>query len=237
METQNRRSIATVSGQANRTRAGLYSAQSSIERQQYLLLREVAHRSINDMQMVASLLALQSRHAECEEARQALKDARDRVMVLANARAALMRNSHCTLDASLQQVCIALQSQAEPYGVTVCFASATLRSKLSAAQIIALTLAVNELATNALKHAFNGTDGGKISIAMHTDDDRNLTVTVADNGAPFSATSDRRGSGLGMNLVRRLVESANGLVIAPDEDSKTYEIRVPLDQQHLQVEV
>ena len=233
MEGQSRTSVAVVSGQASRNAAGFHGAQSSLERQQELLLKELAHRTINDMQMVAGLLTLQCRDAESEETQQALKDVRDRVMVLANARAALMRNSHPTLDAALQQVCIALQCQAEPHGVTVGFSSETLRGKLSAGQIISLTLAVNELATNALKHAFTGTDGGRITIASTMDRDRNLVITIDDDGAPFCEIPHRQGSGLGMNLVRRLVESANGLVIAPDAGGKCYQIRVPLDWQHI----
>ncbi len=214
---------------------------------QDLLLREFAHRSVNDMQMVAGLLTLQLRKALSEETRAALENVRNRVMVLANARAGLLRDARTTLDTALQQVCVALQSQAEPYGVTVTYASNVRDGRLSSSQIMSLSLAVNELATNALKHGFgalkgdgkgdgkadgggglDGSGGGSISITAHMHDADMLTITVEDDGAAFTALSDRRGSGFGLDLVRRLIESARGLVIMPTGGGKCFEIRVPL---------
>ena len=56
-----------------------------------LLLRETNHRCSNDLQLVVSLLALQSRRAAVPEVRQALADAMERVSIIARARHAMHR--------------------------------------------------------------------------------------------------------------------------------------------------
>lgn len=194
-----------------------------------LLLREVSHRSGNDMQLVASLLALQSRHCESPEARRALDDVHDRVMILARSRAAFLRQERPTLEAALQEVCAALQSQAEPHDILIAFQAGTLGGNIAPAHIIPLALAVNELVTNALKHAFKEGASGRITISMHTNGDRTMVVTVDDDGLPLPPLAQRTSGRLGLGLVRRLVEMTGGLIILPENGGKCFEIRVPLN--------
>lgn len=84
-----------------------------------LLLRETNHRCSNDLQLVVSLLALQSRHAANPEVREALADAMERVSVLAHARRAVHQERPETLELALRQVCAALDAQAEPRSILV----------------------------------------------------------------------------------------------------------------------
>ena len=84
-----------------------------------LLLRETYHRSSNDMQLVVSLLSLQSRRATNAEARDALADAMARVAILAHARADLNERRPTSLRRALEQVCEALVSQTEPRSILI----------------------------------------------------------------------------------------------------------------------
>ena len=129
-----------------------------------LLLRETIHRCSNDLQMIVSLLGLQSRRATSPEARQALIDAMERVSILARARSALHRDRQPTLDDALRQVCEALHTQAEPRGILISVQVGQQVQGLSANQITTLALVVNELATNAIKHAFEEGKAGYIRI-------------------------------------------------------------------------
>lgn len=72
------------------------------DRSDELLLRETNHRCANDLQLVVSLLGLQSRRAASYEARQALTDAAERVAILARARSALNRDRRPSLEEALQ---------------------------------------------------------------------------------------------------------------------------------------
>ena len=193
-----------------------------------LLLRETNHRCSNDLQLVVSLLALQSRRAENPETRQALTDAMERVAVLARARSSLQQDRQPTLEAALRQVCEALHSQAEPRSILVSLETASGTRALSAVQITTLALIVNELATNAIKHAFAADKSGRVRILVRQQDSRTLAIIVDDDGLPFPELGNRRGGGLGLGLVRRLMESIGGLVILPANGSKCFEIRVPV---------
>lgn len=213
---------------ANGLNGGTASQRHTVDHD--LLLRETNHRCANDLQLVVSLLSLQSRRAVSAETRQALNDTMERVAILARARAALNRPEQPTLEAALRQICEALQPQAEPRSILISLVSSSEAGRLSTVQITTLALIVNELATNAIKHAFAGEKGGRIEISIQRSDRGHVTIQVDDDGLPFPEVSARNtnGSGLGLGLVRRLMASIGGLIILPSGGSKTFEIRVPV---------
>jgi two-component sensor histidine kinase len=88
---------------------------------------------------------------------------------------------------------------------------------------------VSELATNAVKHAFEEGKAGHIRIAVRRYDQRHAAITVDDDGIPFPVPRDEKSAGMGMLLVRRLVASANGVFIQNTAGSKCFEIRVPVN--------
>lgn len=194
-----------------------------------LLLRETNHRCSNDLQLVVSLLGLQSRRAANPEVRQALADAMERVSILARARSALHRERPPSLEAAVRQVCEALQAQAEPRSILISLEAANEVHGLSAAQITTLALVVNELTTNAIKHAFEEGKSGRIRVSISRNGGRDLTVIVDDDGVPFPKASGS-GEGLGIELAKRLMASIGGLFIPPQPGSKAFELRVPLER-------
>lgn len=194
-----------------------------------LLLRETNHRSSNDLQMVVSLLGLQSRRATVPETRQALADAMERVGILARARSGLHRDRQPTLCGALRQVCEALHAQAEPRGILISMQVEREVHGLSPTQITTLALVVNELATNAIKHAFEEGKSGHIRIVAGEIRGRDVTVIVDDDGLPFPELTSPAGDGLGLELAKRLMASIDGLFIAPPKGSKLFELRVPVE--------
>lgn len=193
-----------------------------------LLLRETDHRCANDLQLIVSLLALQSRRAESMEAKSALTEAMNRVAVLARARASLRHQEHPDLGSALRQVCQALQSHAEPRGISISIDAAEARPLLAADRIATVALAVNELATNAIKHAFQKKKGGSISIVLYQGGGGEACVTVDDDGLPLPDGAMTAGSGLGFGLVGRLIASVGGTFVPPADGRKKFEIRMPL---------
>lgn len=191
-----------------------------------LLLREMHHRCSNDLQLVVSLLALQSRRAASSEVRDALTDAMERVSVLARARSTLHGEAQ-SLAASLRQVCDALQSQAGPRGIAVSLDVGQAPPDLASSDIMAVALTVNELATNAIKHAFEEGKSGYVRVTLRRHDDQLLTVLVDDDGLPFPELGGGKGSGLGLGLVKRLIASTGGILIMPVDGSKLFELRIP----------
>ncbi|WP_430252240.1 histidine kinase dimerization/phosphoacceptor domain -containing protein [Neorhizobium sp. DAR64860/K0K1] len=84
-----------------------------------LLLRETYHRCSNDLQLVVSLLSLQSRLATNSETRDALADAMARVSILARARSEINQRRSPSLGCAIRGVCEALPSQAEPRSILI----------------------------------------------------------------------------------------------------------------------
>lgn len=192
-----------------------------------LLLRETNHRCSNDLQLVASLLGLQSRRAASEEARIALSDAAERIAVLARARAAITQQRTPDLEAALRQVCEALQLHAEPRAILISLRVDQAPGGISAEGVTALALVVNELITNAIKHAFQEGASGRITVTIGRSAGGDVTVIVDDDGLPYPNSPALNGGGLGLGLARRLMGSINGLLIVPAGAAKTFELRMP----------
>lgn len=193
-----------------------------------LLLRETNHRCSNDLQLVVSLLSLQSRRASSEETRRALTDAMERVAVLARCRSTLYRDRHLSLEAALRQVCEALHAQAEPRSIRVFLTVAQEVDGLSSTEITTLALVVNELATNAIKHAYEEGKSGHIEITLDRNASQDVTVTVDDDGLPFPDSKYAAADGLGLGLAKRLMASIDGLFLMPLPGAKTFELRLPI---------
>lgn len=190
-----------------------------------LLLRETNHRCSNDLQLVVSLLALQSRRAGNPEVSRALDDAMKRVAVLARARSILHDATPRSLASALHEVCEALHAQAEPRSILVAFEGDGHIDGLPQNSITTLALVVNELATNAIKHAFDEGKAGNIRVASSVAHGT-VIVTVDDDGLPFG-TPGVPGTGMGMGLAKRMMASIDGLFIPPSVGSKSFELRVP----------
>ena len=188
-----------------------------------LLLRETNHRCSNDLQLVVGLLALQSRRAVHPEVREALENVMKRVAVLAHARRAIHQERPATLELALQQVCDALHAQAEPRSIAVSFHAADAAPVLPANCITTAALVVNELATNANKHAFAEGKSGHIRVTVAGKAEREAVIFVDDDGLPFP---DPGGEGLGMGIAKRLMASIGGLFIPPRPGTKIFELRV-----------
>ena len=189
-----------------------------------LLLRETNHRCANDLQLVVSLLSLQGQRAANAETREAMADAGARVGVLARARAALNREQS-DLPTALAQVCEALAAPAEPRAVLLTMDAEPGADGLSPRQVTTVALAVNELATNAIKHAFAEGKGGRVAVSARRTA-AEVVIMVDDDGLPFPELDRSRGGGL--ELVKRLVASIGGLVIPPPPGAKRFELRIPL---------
>jgi two-component sensor histidine kinase len=196
-----------------------------------LLLRETNHRCSNDLQLVVSLLSLQSRRASSDETRQALADAMERVAVLARCRSTLYRDRHLSLEAALRQVCEALHAQAEPRLIRVFLTVAQEVDGLSSTEITTLALVVNELATNAIKHAYEEGKSGDIEITLGSNAGQYVAVIVDDDGLPFPDSKYAGADGLGLGLSKRLMASIGGLFIMPLLGGKAFELRVPVQHR------
>ena len=92
-------------------------------------------------------------------------------------------------------------------------------------------LLVNELLTNALKHAFVGRTGGRVGIGIHAEGAKAARITVSDDGVGFPPTLDfRQPSTFGMELVLTLASQLNATVDLAVDRGSTFTVHFPLPE-------
>jgi PAS domain S-box-containing protein len=165
--------------------------------QKTALLHEVDHRVKNNLQLISSLMLLQSRRIQDENTRQALRGMLERVSAIATVHRRLFQSEDVTrFDVAefVRDLTSDLAGSAGREGVQLKLDLE--RAAVPASQAAPLALVFNELISNALKHAFPGDRPGSVAISVHVADGR-CRLTVEDDGVGMAPpTSSSRGFGL-----------------------------------------
>lgn len=206
---------------AERQRAEARTLESLHEKE--VLLREIHHRVKNNLQVIYSLLSLQSQYASDETTLEVLRDSQNRIRSMALIHEKLYQSANLadidfgeylrTLTAHLHR-----SYATSDRNIHLVVSTAPIRLPLDVA--LPCALIASELISNALKHAFVGRSEGVLRIAIQVDERGMVTLEVADDGVgmPVAAvtaeTSDDAGARsqatLGMQLVRGLVRQLDG---------------------------
>ena len=177
-----------------------------------LLLRELNHRVVNNFAMVASLLQMQASRAQDPIARTALAQALNRVMSISHAHRNLYvsggQAARIDIAAYLEELCRSL-AEALFLGEIVSLECQAHPASMERDRAVAIGLIVNELVTNAAKHAFTDGVGGRITVTFEpVGDGWRLTVHDDGKGLPADYRSSRHG--LGRGLVEAFSRQAGG---------------------------
>lgn len=190
-------------------RAGAERAAKLEERE--LLLRELNHRVANNFQMVGSLLQLQAKGAQ-GEARAALESALNRVMSISQAHRNLYvfgeDVARVDMKAYLEDLCHNL-AQALLLGEIVVLDCRADPAQMDRDRAVAIGLVVNELVTNAAKHAFADGAPGRIQVVFEGRGE-GWRLSVSDNGKGLPKDFARARKGLGRGLVEAFARQAGG---------------------------
>ena len=184
------------------------------ERTKALLFEEVNHRTKNNLAMVVSVLSLEANAAKNTETRAALEKAAARVHAIANAHESLQppaQSGRVEVGSYLERICEYLDATLKgnrPIEISVVADEVRLKTE----QAIALGLIVNELVTNALKHAFPDARRGTILVSLTSRSP--VTLTVEDDGVGFPANPP---GGLGSRLIRHLSRQLGANVVRDDK--------------------
>ncbi|MGH7005554.1 MAG: sensor histidine kinase, partial [Alphaproteobacteria bacterium] len=178
------------------------------------LIAEIHHRVKNNLQMVASLLSLQTGRVRSEEAREALNSARRRVLSLAVLHKHLFeRDDVENVDVGnfLDDLCVQLRgSHVGSYDARIRINCESDPLVLHTRDAIAVGLIVTEAVTNATKYAFPDKRSGTIGVRLAVDGDR-VRLSVKDNGVGEQGSADPALSGgLGRSLMEGLAGQLGG---------------------------
>ena len=178
-----------------------------------VLLKEIHHRVKNNLQVVSSLLSLQSRGVQDEATRQMFKESQNRVQSMALIHEQLYQSkslSELDFPAYVKQLVSRLFQSHQISSSRIELVTKVDDVQLGVEIAIPCGLIINELVTNALKHAFPADCGGKIEIELTQGED-GLTLCVRDNGVGIPEEIGLRNSEtLGLRLVRSLVMQLEG---------------------------
>lgn len=175
-----------------------------------LLLREIHHRVKNNLEVVSSLLALQSAQIDDPNTRDAMLEGQNRVQSIGivhqklyqgeNLGAIEMKDYFLNLSESI------LDSFGADKRVQIECAMDKLNIDIDTA--VPLGLIVNELLTNTLKYAFPDGRDGKVRIKLEKRTDGILQLQVSDNGIGKSGIT--KGTGFGSQLISLLTQQLSG---------------------------
>lgn len=189
--------------------------QASLEEKE-VLLREIHHRVKNNLQIVSSLLMLQSGAMNTPETVQMFQECQNRIIAMALIHEQLYRSEN------LAQICLGDYIQSLTVRLLQSYRTDTDRIEtqidadrisLSLDRAIPCGLILNELVANCLKHAFPDGQTGEIEITCHTRSER-VELQVRDNGIGLPPDFDFETSqSLGLQLVFHLAQQLKGTVV------------------------
>jgi PAS domain S-box-containing protein len=176
-----------------------------------ILLREVHHRVKNNLSVVDSLLSMQARYIDDVEALRAISDSQRRIHTMSLVHEQLYQSqdvNQVDFREYLQRLVGNLYSSTSFNPNQVELKLDIKPTQLNIDMAISMGLIVNELLTNAFKHAFPNDHTGLIEVILYKSmDERDLHLIIRDNGIGIPENVDFNGTAsLGLRLVRILTQ-------------------------------
>jgi PAS domain S-box-containing protein len=197
-------------------------------REKEVLLKEVHHRVKNNLQVISSLVGLQASGSNDETVREVLRDVTYRVRSMALVHEKLYQSSNLARIDFAEYARSLLGYLWRAQGAVAAAVRLTLDMEpISFSVDIAVPcgLILNELAGNALKHAFQGRPEGEVMITLKGADDGRVLLRVRDNGIGLPAGFDwREARSLGLRLVRMLAGQLDATVEVTGSEGTEFEI-------------
>ena len=198
-------------------------------REKEVLLQEIHHRVKNNLQVVSSLLNMQARNATDEKTIGILAESRDRILTMSLIHSQLYEGSDLTKINMKEFVDRLLGQLLQSYQVGDMRLNRVVRVDdypfpISAA--VPVGLIINELLSNALKHAFHGRSEGNVEVSFTASGDGRINLTVSDDGVGLPTGFDiDESKTLGLRLVKILTEDQlQGNLKITDEGGTTFKI-------------
>jgi len=182
------------------------------EQEKAILLKELNHRTKNNLQMVSSLLSLQSNKLDGHPAKEAIIAGKHRVDALSLVHRKLYQegvDSKINIKDYIEELVLDLF-----YGYNVNFSP-----KLSIDDVsihidaaVPLALIINELIINALKYAYTDIKNPELEIIISKQQNKNIAIDIIDNGIGFQQETIKKNYSFGLKLLNSLIQQLNGSI-------------------------
>ena len=197
-------------------------------REKEVLLKEVHHRVKNNLQVISSLVGLQADGSDDRTVREVLQDVAYRVRSMALVHEKLYQSADLARIDFAEYARSLLGYLWRAHGAAA--ASIGLELDLEPVSLpvdvaVPCGLILNELAGNALKHAFRGRAGGKVTVALTGLAEGRITLSVSDDGVGLPAGFDwRQTRSLGLRRVQMLAGQLDATVEVGSEEGTRFTI-------------
>ncbi|HTE43591.1 MAG TPA: sensor histidine kinase [Steroidobacteraceae bacterium] len=183
---------------------------------QEMLVREAYHRVKNSLQLLGSLLRLQSKRAASDEVTIQLESASQRVMAVASVYDMLTQevSDKIPMPDCLARLCDSFSGEKHK-GISLELAADEIC--LDADRALPLCLFASEAIANSLRHAFVGRQSGLIKVEMCKCGDGLLRLEIEDDGIGRTQSEPE---GLGSNLLRTLSMQVHGHLVQKSDPGK-----------------
>lgn len=197
-----------------------------------VLLKEVYHRTKNNMQVIVGLLELQGMKTNNSETQTVVAEMTNRIYIMSMVHDLLYRSkslAEIMLDSYLEKLADRL---IHAYQTTLGVIDLDCKADAIPVNIqtaIPLGLVINEIVSNALKYAFPNHGSGTIRIRARKDGAQGLRVEISDNGSGVEPSLDLSSSEtLGMRIIRDIVDlQLFGEVKTQSKNGLKYLITIP----------
>lgn len=190
--------------------------QKSLEEKE-ILLKEIHHRVKNNLQIVTSIINLQSKQYKDAESKAVLQGSKNRIKSMSLIHEFLYQEDQLT-GIKVQDYVKKLSSHLlSAYGYEVYSIEYDIKPKhliLDVDTMIPLGLIINELITNSLKYGFSQNQDQPIIITMETKGEEKLILKVSDSGEGFIMKEDNRkvNNSFGFKLIKSLLRKLDGSI-------------------------
>ncbi|MBD2020021.1 PAS domain S-box protein [Leptolyngbya sp. FACHB-36] len=197
-----------------------------------VLLKEVHHRVKNNLQTISSLLKLQASTSQNLEVQSLLQESQNRVRTMALIHEQIYRSpelARVQFGDYVRKLVTGLFASYNMQGRQIELQLDVDAAQFSINTAIPCGLILNELVSNALKHAFPGNRPGSIRIRFAQNDRNQYVLTVQDNGVGIDGDVDLcTTSSLGLQLVYSLVRQLHGAIELDHTSGSTFTITFPI---------
>jgi two-component system, sensor histidine kinase PdtaS len=194
-----------------------------------IFLRELAHGVANNFASIAALITVRSNTISDAQARSVLDEAVEQIRIMGQVHSRLRAGDRDVSLGSrdfLENLCDELKASLAR-GRQISFECEVDDLRLSSHQAISMGLIVNELVTNAIKHAFPNGRRGRIRVGLDALENDQLQLCVEDDGVGFADHPQQNG-GLGQELVIGLSHELGGqLEVKTSEQGSSFHLRIP----------
>jgi PAS domain S-box-containing protein len=227
IKNEEHRSFAVILDDITQRKQAEEKLKASLKEKE-VLLKEIHHRVKNNLQVISSLLNLQSGYVRDREALQMFKESQNRVRSMALIHEKLYQSKDlASIDIAgyIRDLTTSLFRSYEASAAAIRVNTDVHDVFLDINTAIPCGLIINELVSNALKHAFPGGRAGELKIAMQRTNEDKIELIVSDNGMGFPKDVDFRNTeSLGMQLVITLTEQLAGSIELDRSEGTTFRI-------------